>query len=457
MTDRFGGNRWPLLPTAALMMLVHHELHIFATSGLETIFATALVTLVFIFALTAERPKDFLLVGLINMLAIMTRPDMAIFWAAGLFYFILTVKRNRLNLLYYIIPLLAIYLPYWLIRYSYYGYPFPNSFYAKSGSGAYYSQGLSYLWLYVKTYYPLLLTAPAIIYALVKLSRAVFGKIGLTELHHRLWLLSLLYIIPYCLYVVRVGGDFMFARFLIPVTPICLIFLESVLNKIRIGNRLRFAIAILLIVTILVRWPQFDPPTAELSGIVDEHAAYPTELIDDAKTEGAKLKKYLGGLDVSSAFYGKKAMLVFYSEIYNSQEAAASLTDEFIAHRPIQKRGRPGHEKRMPYNYLIEKKINFVLGGTFRSSEDTNQPEVISFDGVIAHIVIYENQIMEYLKSYPEVKFLHFPEFLDRYIMTADSIPRRDLAGDIQFFRSYYFDHNNDPERLRVLMNRLYE
>lgn len=437
-----------VIPVAAVMLLVHHEFHVYATSGLETSMATALVSLGFMLLLTESRRGALFLAGLVNVLAIMTRPDMALFWVAGILFLLLIRRRTKIDILYFVIPFIVIYIPYWLMKYAYYGYPFPNAYYAKSGGGAYYSQGLVYLWLYVKTYYPLLLIIPTVVYVAAVLLKAFVRKRRIDESHRQIWLLSLLYIMLYTFYVVRVGGDFMFARFLIPITPIYFFLLESILNRIPIRPAIRVLVSFILIVLVFLRWHQFDPPTTAISGIVDEHAAYPNELIEEARAEGALLKKYLDGLDVSAAFYGKKAMLVFYSDIRYAQEAAAGLTDEYIAHRPIKERGRPGHEKRMPFDYLIEKKINFILGGTRRPTDDPGQPEVISFDGVIAHIVIYENKIMNKLKKYDEVKFLDFPEFLDQYIEIMDSRSKAAIAGDLQFFRSYYFDHNDDPERL---------
>jgi hypothetical protein len=243
----------------------------------------------------------------------------------------------------------------------------------------------------------------------------------------------------------------MFARFLIPVTPICFFLLETELRTLVQKQSLRLSVAALLVVCAAFRWNPFPPGSESVSGIVDERLEYPPRLVDEAKVEGAKLKNYLGELDVSVAYYGTKAMLVYYGELPYAHEAATGLTDVFTAHKPLAKRGRPGHEKRMPYNYLIERQINFVVGGTFRPTPDPNQPEVISFGGAISHIVIYENEVMEALRKYPEVEFLHFPTFLDNYIAQAGQLEREILERDVAFFRRYYFDHNDDRNRREAI------
>ena len=444
-----------IVPIAALAVLVHHEMHVYATSGLETAMATLLVTLGYIALLRAESARGFLLSGSILALAAMTRPDAMILALAAIVYVVLRKNAGFRQIGMYLLPLVVIYLPYWLIRFAYYGYPFPNSYYAKSASIPYYSQGFTYVWLYLKTYYVLLLLVPALILAAFLLGRKLLNKSRIDTPSDRVRLLSLLCIIPFLLYVTRVGGDFMFARFLIPITPICFLALETELLCYVKRPLLRLGLAILLVLTVFFRWHQFDPPDTAVHGIIDESIAYPPSMVEQARDEGAKIKRFLSGLDVSAAYYGTKAMLVYYAEIPYAMEAASSLTDTVYAHRPITKRGRPGHEKRIPFEYLVERKINFVVGGTFRPTPDPSQPEVISFDGAICHIVVYENEVMDALAKYPEVEFVHFPTFLDRYIEQLDNIPRYQIAEDLRFFQRYYFAHNDDRQHFEAITSRL--
>lgn len=80
----------------------------------------------------------------------------------------------------------AIYLPYYLWRFSYYGYPFPNTFYAKTGAGiGQYVKGLIDLGLFSSTYYAFLLP-PALF---------VLARRGRSALTPFLALLTVLYVV----------------------------------------------------------------------------------------------------------------------------------------------------------------------------------------------------------------------------------------------------------------------
>jgi len=442
-----------VIPCAAIFFLLHRELHIFATSGLETMMATALILSGFCLLTVKITRVRIMLSGLILTAAVMTRPDMAIFYGCSFIYIILFTEHRIRNAILLSGSFILFYIPYWIMKFQYYGYAFPNSFYAKSGGSTYFSQGFTYVYLYFKTYFPLFLLVPLIIYFTILIINKFPDIRQKGNLPYRLAALSILFITAYIFYVLKVGGDFMFGRFMIPITPICLIFLEISIIALISNPKVRVGLVIVLALAFFFRFNQFDSENKSIKGITDEYYEYPSELIDQARSEGAILKKYLSGLDVSSAFYGKKAMLVYYSEIANAQEAAASLTDVYMAHQPLAKRGRPGHEKRMSYDYLIDRKTNFLLGGTLNPTNDPNIPGFISFDGVIAHIIVYENEVMEKLKKYPEIKFLDFPALLDKYIANFENIPKAQAIKDYPYFEKYYFAHNKDESRKASLLN----
>jgi hypothetical protein len=438
------------LPLAALALMLQYDFQVYATSGLGTAWTTMLVSLGFTLLVLARKIKHFLLSGLFLVLAAMSRPDALLFYVMALPYALLLGRRYRKYVLVYLVPILAIYLPYWIIRFNYYGYPFPNSYYAKSANLPYYSQGLKYTWLYFKTYYPLLLVIPGIIYVIPALFNKYTEKKWVDDYISRTWLLSIFYIIPYIFYVLRMGGGFMFARFLIPITPVCFFFIESMLiGLLARKNSLRIVLSLLIIAGVFFRWNQFNPPDKRISHIGDERVSYPPEVIEEARSNGAKLKKYLGDLDVRVAFYGRYAMWAYYSDL-PAVESATGLTDEYIAHLPLTERSVPGHEKRIPYGYLLDKKINFVLGTTYKSELND-----ISFDGVPAHIVTYDRRVMDSLRRHPEVKYVDFTEYLDRYIAGIDTIPRAQVRKNFEYFRKYYFEQNVDLARFQAFTDYL--
>ena len=444
-----------VLPIAAIAIMLQYDFQVWATSGLETTWVTALITSAFAILILAESKKTFLVAGAVLILAVLSRPDAMIFYIMALPYILLQSKKPGPNLIYYIIPLVIIYLPYWIVRFSYYGYPFPNTYYAKSAYLSWYSQGFIYLWTYIKTYYVLILLPPAIVLTIPRLINQFKSEKSITEKKHRLWLLSTLFILPYIFYVVRIGGDFMHARFFILITPICFLILETVVFTLNIKTIQRLGISIIIVLSVLFRWDQFSQEHAVISGIIDERTYYPTEKIEQAKIDGERIKKYLGGLDVVFGFYGAKAMLMYYSETPLAIECHAGLTDEFIAHRPLKWRGRIGHEKGAPESYMAERRINFIAIDTRPVTPDI--VGVISFEGTTMPIKYYENRLMDTLKKIPEIEFVDFQIFLDAYIANVPNVSTEILLKDFNQFKNYYFDVNKDTLRYNIFVDNINE
>ncbi|TAK35068.1 MAG: hypothetical protein EPO21_07425 [Chloroflexota bacterium] len=196
-------------------------------------------------------------------LSAMTRPEGVVVFAFGLL-FLLVSHRFRLSALTTCARWLgifaAIFLPYYLWRFSYYGYPFPNTYYAKTGAGlGQYVKGLLDLGLFSSTYYaflfpPALLVlmrrgAPVVtrflsVIGVLYLVIIFLGTLSPTYLAF-LFVVALLILIRYTgagrlmypaglilLYVginVYEGGDWIpFFRMLVPVLPLyCLVLQEA--------------------------------------------------------------------------------------------------------------------------------------------------------------------------------------------------------------------------------------
>lgn len=100
--------------------------------------------------------------------------------------------------------------PYYLWRYLYYGYPFPNTYYVKTGAKNFWAPGWRYFWSWVTTH-ALWLFVPLAVAVRRSLPRGQSG---------RLLSLVALYTVGVSLHVIRVGGDFMaLHRFLVPLMP----------------------------------------------------------------------------------------------------------------------------------------------------------------------------------------------------------------------------------------------
>lgn len=199
---RFCQNDW-LAGGGILLLLSSRAFVDFSTSGLENPLSHLLLLL---FAgeigLRSESKPRFLRLGLWAALLLMTRLDMLLFILPALAF--LTWKHRSKSTA---VALLKGVLPFicWeIFSIVYYGFPFPNTFYAKAMTGFpkawLLEQGGLYLWDSLTSDY---LTLPAILLTAV----LVFWKGNVRQ--------KVLFtgVVLYLAYVVWVGGDFMSGRF----------------------------------------------------------------------------------------------------------------------------------------------------------------------------------------------------------------------------------------------------
>jgi hypothetical protein len=433
-------------PLAAFSLLLHHEYHIYATGGLETSWFGMLLSLGFAILVIGRRERSFFFGGLVLVLASLSRPDGLIFFIAAFIHIFLAEANKGKKLLNFILPLLVLFIPYWIGRYFYYGHFFANTYYAKSANLPYYSQGIIYLWLYLKTYYVLFLIPVFTVLILPGITKG-YSESGRIPEEYKPVLLSLLFFVPYTLYVVRLGGDFMFGRFFVPVTPFCFFFLESSLRILIRNSKQQLALICIIALSVFFSWDQYKTVKI-IDGIADEYKWYPPSRVAEQKKTGKKIRKYLQDRRIKVLFKGRQAMLVYYADVPNAVDRNG-LTDEYTAHLPLEKRGRPAHEKHPPQKYLLDRKVNFF----FNQAED--KLKEITFNGVEATIIVYENDVMEKMKKYEEVIFIDFPAFLDDYIKKIEQLGEEQVKEDYSDFKEYYFDHNDDMERESYFIRRL--
>ncbi|MBN1426355.1 hypothetical protein JXA88_17545 [Candidatus Fermentibacteria bacterium] len=237
----------------------------YSTSGLENPLVHVLLVL-FASTLFLARPSNFGRLALLAGLAVWTRPDAGLLVAPALVCaFMSAGPRRGKRLLMGLSPLIA-----WMaFQIWYYGFPFPNTAYAKLGAGipalSVAQRGLWYLWNSLLWDPLTLLTlAAGVVGAWVSRQRAL--GVG---------------ILLYLAYVVRAGGDFMSGRFLTPPLFMALI----VLARLSM-SRPRALLAAGLILTVSLSTPRSPllsgrgygreggPPQRSLGGICDERAYY---------------------------------------------------------------------------------------------------------------------------------------------------------------------------------------
>jgi hypothetical protein len=472
-----------VIPLTALALALHFDVRVWATSGLETSLLTLLVSLsvYFLFFTRIKPPAKHILTGGVLTLALMTRPDAILFYAvAALFVFVQTLLERKsfrdlfMTNLDFHIAFLILYVPYTAWKWAYYGDIFPNTYYAKSGNLSYYSQGFEYLYLFFRPYlssFIFLLAIPALIVAARRQKSGSFiaSLRGLfTEPQSAALLLSLAYVLVYAfLFIARVGGDFMYARFLHPIIPLMYLMGELALRRFLAAKKLWLLIVCLALplVVLFERIPRdalFINPDGKrkfafgIDGIADEfwfwshrdNQPFNMNPIEQNRLIGDELRNYFAGWNISVVIRAQ-ASLAYFAKFYEVIENCG-LTDSHIAHQPLAKRSRPGHEKSVTLDYLEERRVNFLF---FRHPFDTTAYRLAYFrvsDGFRgAEMITYNRALMKHLRATfgDDVRFTDFEEYLDNYLAALDTKSKAEVQRDYEKFKRFYFLHESDPAR----------
>jgi len=484
-----------ILPLTALLLALNHDFAIWATGGLETSMFTLLVlaATVLLSISRGSGRRSIILGGLLLGLAILARPDAAILYPVAALFVVGRARaarpergEGRKALLLLSLPFAAVLLPWLVWKIAYYGQILPNTYYAKLGGSTYLSQGFRYVWLYAVAYLSFLLAFPAIAYMAVAMLRAARrdpqggrdagGRLRsiLEDPTQAFFLLAASFFLSYLiLFVIRVGGDFMYARFLIPLVPLGYMVTEIALRR-AIGPRRRLlAVALVALPFLLfyekerrndIYYEKNGEPRSTFGPmrITDEHWYYTHDyygrnLIDWYRRCGRQLSKYFKGQDVR-VLLGGQASLGYYGRFAVCIEAAG-LTDPYIARLPVRKRARPGHEKEAPPEYLVRRGVNFIFmvhvldpHQEFRTAHFRIESKKIR-----AQMITYNRELMRHLKrTFPEdVEFVDFEEYLDEWLAALPAMPLERVRADYATFKDFYFLHNEDPERERPILARL--
>jgi hypothetical protein len=442
---RAAGVAWPL-PAAALLGAIHHEWAVFATGGLETAAFTLLAFGGYLLvcpvgaeggdpAAARAAPARLAAAGLVFALAALTRPDGALFGAVCGAW--LLAGRDLRGALALAGGFAALWLPVTIWRVAYYGDLFPNTYYAKSASIAWWSQGWFYARIYFVRYWPLVLALPCA--ALVRPRRPAGLELALAAV--------------YALYVMRVGGDFMFGRLLVPVTPFLLVLIERGLAALLGGRPAVRAGAIAALGVGLVVTPAAVAHGQQPRGIADENYVYTVAFpfwAERADTNGAVLARLFDGLPVSVGFFGAQARLVYRSRVAIAIECETGLTDAEIAHQPLAARGRIGHEKHAQLAYLLGRRVDLVLTRDWANQVlrlDDQLPDVpIDLGRIAGRVISWDPAIMASLAA----RGVHVPDVpaqIDGYLASMAGLPDAVVRRDWERFRRLYFDRTPDPAR----------
>ncbi len=446
-----------LVPIAACGYAALHHAASLAPAGLETALFVLLVTAMLRFTLVMRCAREAWLLGFLGVLLAMTRPDGGLFVAIAGLFVLHDARRRRAPrlLLGYVVPFVLVFVPYLLWRHAYYGYWVPNTFYAKSAGDPYPGQGLKYVWEFGKCYQALLPVLLVPLWWLPKkpdLLAAISPYLG-----RRPWLAILGFVVPYLGFVVWVGGDFMFGRFLLPILPALLLSLDLACQRWR-PLWLQPVFAAALVGGLIARAePAWLSDYANPHGFSDNRAISIKEFVpgmpmtEAMRFAGHYLRGVFEGLPVHVGIVGSHANLAYRANVPVAIECAAGLTDAHIAHTPVVQRGQPGHERgyRQHLDYLIHtRRVQIMFDNEFKTDEVTDAFRQLAFPVIPTRLVIYDRTLLQALKQRdPNIKFPDFEAALDAYLLDLPNKAKEQVRTDFAAFRSFYFDHNDDAPR----------
>jgi arabinofuranosyltransferase len=415
---------------APLVLAASYVFASYATSGLETMFGTLLVLGAFL-AARADRP---LLAGTLGIAATMAHPDHAIFYA-GLGLTLLIQRRRAAPLVRYALPFVFVFVPYYAWRTHYYGDFYPNTFHAKSGDLWYVDQGIRYLLINVVSAGLTLCLPLALIQAIRE---------------RRTWLGTyFLIVLPiYFSYLVKIGGDFMLGRLLVPVLPFVFVLAESALSAAReSGGRWRLAFPVIALALATV-------PNGVVSGgeiyehIADERTFYrlgsfaPIRVNNGLFREAEMLRDVFANATRSPRLaIGNVGIVGYYTDFPMIDDFG--LTDPAVARMELAKRGRVGHEKLSSPGNIVAQGADLAVLRVYPSPFHSLTTAQIG-DNRFA-LAKYDRPFIDSWKEHPEVSVVDFVAYLDRFRVSS-SRTRRDCQ--LWFLEQYYFSHNQDPQRL---------
>jgi hypothetical protein len=270
--------------------------------------------------------------------------------------------------------------------------------------------------------------------------------------------LALALALAHLVYVARVGGDFMYGRFLVPITPAFAVIAEGAVAALAVSGRRGPVLGAVALVLLQRLTP--SPVSAEPrpDGIVDERAYYATQnRAAEMDADAAVVAPYVVGIPLRVAIYGSEARFVYRVPLDPVVEAVAGLTDAQIAHQPLAIRGVVGHEKHASLAYLImDRKVDIVFR---RSAEafgiDDYIPLVLVNLGTFtARLVHWDPAVADALRrrgaTVPD-----FPRIVDELIEKLDRMPDAVVVAEYGRIRNFYFAHVVDPEREGRFHDRL--
>jgi arabinofuranosyltransferase len=346
---------------AVLLLSSNGAFAYWCVSGMETALFTLFLAAAFWFYARDSSPRSLLTASSLLGLSALARPEGALFMAVfGLHYFLRAMfpKRGFFTALHlrrfalFVLPFAALVLPLYVWRLSYYGYLFPNTYYAKTGASlAYLKAGIDYLVNFHKAYG---IWGVGFIVPVVFL--AVRRRLRLSEPFS----LALLAVLVHTLYIVWVGGDVLrIYRFFVPVLFLFYLLVSEGIWQLPLPRTLNFLILVGLLPLTFIG-PLTTPRTVHAD--ILRNLQLEGGLVKKMSATGRWFNRHLGDDD----WFGCTTIGAVSWHADRNMVDMLGLTDANIAHNPENILEAEWHWKERNYNtaYVLGLKPRYLYFST---------------------------------------------------------------------------------------------
>jgi hypothetical protein len=438
LASRLGANRGqPGLGIAPFIAAASYTVASFATSGLETMFAATLMLL----AVERAESGRTLTAGLAGVLAAMAHPDHGIFYAALGAALALSRDRRR-ELVLYAAPFFVLFVPYFFWRWRYYGDLFPNTYYAKSAGETYFRQGGIYLAV-TFVVAGLWAAAPLAAVGAFRFRKTVAGRAFLIGLP------------LFCVYIAKVGGDFMLGRLLVPAIALTILFADLGWRELLAKRRPVLAGGLAALAALAAVPARAIQPGEKVWNLADERTFYPMTSFSPPTvgviyTEQAKsLNAVLQPRQLQPKIAVGCVGIVGYHTRLPIFDLFG-LTSRSVAHMPIPFRGRPGHEKLGSAGHVLAAGVDLSEFPLYPFPY--GQRTTVQIGSFTYHLARYDAGLVRSLAGAAQVA--DFPAYLQGLAQEIQPVAPDNLACDLWFLETYYFSRNADPGMRQTLIDR---
>lgn len=433
-------------PLATALIAVQIVVTAFGTTGLESDAAAGLVVLGAALILRASRPRDALLAGLCFAWSGLFHLDHLLAGALAGGWLLLRHRamglEDRRSLLAYGLGLL----PYPLVhgwKVWYYGVWLPNTFWAKSGDLWYPSQGLVYELVQALSSNHWLLLPTVLAWPWLARGR---------ERALALW--ALVFAVGWHLYLMKVGGDFMTGRFLIPLIPWTLIAGARTASLLT-ARSVPAGLLVAVLLGLGTRGVSLFPPGGMSWYLADENTVYPLVSVFPPVVDHHGFRQ---GLFFHRVFVERDLHPIlattgigwvgFYSDL--EVVDLVGLTEPEIAALPIHRRGKPGHEKNPSFEWLDARGVDFIRWYQPSRPWDPLQRADFEGDGDRWWVWRYDPELMEQIHArVPEIKILRPRAWIRQNAVRSPGKDREDALQRLEAMDHYYFSMVPEEAPLR--------